>query len=90
MEAADAFANSYPQAYGRYGFSNAINPGKNWVDPDVIGIDLGMMMLQIENWKDGLPNRLSWKNPIIRRGFARAGFHNDVAEGPFQNRKLKT
>jgi hypothetical protein len=27
--------------YGRYGFADAFNPHSGWVNPDVIGIDLG-------------------------------------------------
>ncbi|HEX4166079.1 MAG TPA: glucoamylase family protein, partial [Bryobacteraceae bacterium] len=39
--------------YGRYGFTDAFNPGsknsKLWVNPDVIGIDVGISLLSIEN-----------------------------------------
>lgn len=88
IEAADTFYSTYPKAYGRYGFSNSINPGANWIDPDVIGIDLGMMMLSIEQWRDGLPGRLSLSNPIVKRGMDRAGFHV-THEGPWETRPLK-
>jgi hypothetical protein len=88
MASANAFMEQYPKAYGVYGFSNAINPGAKWIDPDVIGIDLGMMLLGIENARDGLPNNLSWKNAVIRKGFERAKFHSDESEGPFDKRLL--
>jgi len=39
--------------YGRYGFADAFNPGTGWIDPDVIGIDLGIMLLSAENLETG-------------------------------------
>ncbi len=88
MEAANAFMTQFPKAYGIYGFCDGINPGKNWIDQDTIGIDEGMMLLGIENARDGLPNKLSWKNPIIQKGFARAKFRSDTDEGPADKRPL--
>ncbi|MDQ1523788.1 MAG: hypothetical protein QOE47_1712, partial [Pyrinomonadaceae bacterium] len=35
--------------YGRYGFADAFNPNNGWVNPDVIGINLGIMLLSAEN-----------------------------------------
>lgn len=35
--------------YGRYGFVDAFNPTTEWVDTDVIGIDVGITLLSIEN-----------------------------------------
>jgi len=39
--------------YGRYGFTDAFNPNTNWVNPDVIGIDLGITLLSAENLRSG-------------------------------------
>lgn len=88
LSAARAFKKEFPQAYGRYGFSNGINPDKDWADPDVIGIDLGMMLLMIENFRDGLVWKLSMSDPINAKGFAKAGFHK-TSEGPLESRALK-
>ena len=44
--------------WGRYGFSNAFNIDRDWYGPDVIGIDLGMMLLMTENARSGLIWRL--------------------------------
>jgi hypothetical protein len=82
-----AYRAKYPSAYGRYGFPNGINPTKNWTDQDVIGIDLGMMLLGIEDYRDGLPQRLMAANPIIQRGMQRAGFHS-TKEGPLEYRRI--
>ena len=49
--------------YGRYGFVDAFNPNNGWVNPDVIGIDVGITMLSVENllsgnvWKWFMQNR---------------------------------
>ena len=37
--------------YGRYGFVDAFNPNTNWVDRDVIGINLGITLLSTENMR---------------------------------------
>jgi hypothetical protein len=39
--------------YGRYGFTDAFNPHNGWVNPDVIGIDLGITLLSAENLRSG-------------------------------------
>lgn len=39
--------------YGRYGFTDAFNPHNGWINPDVIGIDLGITLLSAENLRSG-------------------------------------
>lgn len=39
--------------YGRYGFADAFHPTEGWVNPDVIGIDLGITLLSAENLRTG-------------------------------------
>jgi hypothetical protein len=39
--------------YGKYGFADAFNPNIGWVDTDVIGINLGIMLLSAENLRTG-------------------------------------
>lgn len=58
----------HAQLWGRYGFSNAFNVDKNWYDTDVIGIDLGMLLLAVENARTGLIWRLLKKDPVIQKG----------------------
>jgi hypothetical protein len=58
---------------GRYGFPNAVNFSKNWIDTDVLGIDLGMALLALENKRSGLVWKLLVKNKNIQRGLSRAG-----------------
>jgi len=60
--------------WGRYGFSNGFNLDRNWHGPDVIGIDLGMALLAIEDARTGLPWRLMRSHPFHARAFRKAGF----------------
>ncbi len=87
ISAAEAYIKQYPKSYGRYGFTTGINPTQNWQSPDVIGIDLGQMMLAIENHQNGNPHRWMMANQNIQLGMERAGFRN-TAEGPLEKRKL--
>lgn len=73
LAAARHFVQAYPSAWGRYGLSNGMNPHRDWMDPDVIGIDLGMMLCGVENYRTGLVHRLSGQHPIVKRGFERSG-----------------
>jgi hypothetical protein len=61
--------------WGRYGFANGINLDKAWIDPDVIGIDLGMMLLALENRRSGLLWRLTRDLPMTQKALRKAGMH---------------
>ena len=66
-------------AYGdrlwkRYGFADAFNPHNRWVNPDVIGIDLGISVTQAENLRTGLITRLFMQSPEAKLALAKAGF----------------
>lgn len=61
--------------WGRYGFANAFNIDADWFDTDVIGIDLGMALLAIENSRTGLVWKWFGSHPAVQRGMAAAGFH---------------
>lgn len=60
--------------WGRYGFSDAFNLDRNWFAKDVIGIDLGAILLMIENYR----SRLIWDHFMriesIQRSMDKAGF----------------
>jgi hypothetical protein len=64
----------YPSSWNKYGFVNAFNPLKNWYDPDVIGIDTGIIMLMAENLRTGFVWDTFMKAPEAQRGMQRAGF----------------
>ncbi len=55
------------QIYGKYGFTDAFNPHDGWVNRDVIGIDLGITLLSIENLRSGKIWYWFMQNEEIRR-----------------------
>lgn len=57
---------------GRYGFADAFHPDTGWVNPDVIGIDLGITLLMAENLRSGLVWRIMGRDPAVIRGRAAA------------------
>lgn len=67
------------KAWKRYGWVDAFNPQTNWYNPDVIGINLGILLLMAENARSGLVWETFMKNPEAPRALRRAGFR---PEGP--------
>src|ERR1044071_6949695 len=59
--------------YGRYGFTDAFNPNTGWIGPDVIGIDVGIILLSAENLRSGNVWRWFMRNPEIPRAMQLAG-----------------
>lgn len=75
--------------YSTYGFLGSFNPsfdydvplqhgrrypGFGWVAGDYLGIDQGVILLMLENYRSGFIWRVMRTNPHIRRGLERAGF----------------
>ncbi len=58
--------------YGRYGFADAFHPTSGWVNPDVIGIDVGITLLSAENLRSGRVWQWFMANEAIKRGLRRA------------------
>jgi hypothetical protein len=58
--------------YGRYGFADAFHPTDGWVNPDVIGIDLGITLLSAENLRTGRIWGWFMANPEIPAALERA------------------
>jgi hypothetical protein len=59
--------------YGRYGFADAFNPNNGWVNPDVIGINLGIMLLSAENLRTANVWRWFMRNGEITGAMERVG-----------------
>ena len=59
--------------WGRYGFVDAFNPETGWVNSDVLGIDQGITMLQAENLRTGLIQRLFMQSPEAQLALKQAG-----------------
>jgi hypothetical protein len=64
--------------YQRYGFTDAFNPNwkdeKLWVNQDVVGIDVGIALLSIENLLTGNVWRWFMRNQYIQSAMERVGF----------------
>jgi hypothetical protein len=60
--------------YGRYGFTDAFNPNNGWINPDVIGIDVGITLLSAENLRSGNVWRWFMRNREITRAMRLARF----------------
>ncbi|MEM7682980.1 MAG: glucoamylase family protein [Planctomycetota bacterium] len=63
-------------AWRRYGLVDAFNPKTGWYAPDVIGIDLGITLLMIENHRTGLVWSRFMQDPAIELAMDRANFRN--------------
>jgi hypothetical protein len=64
------------RVYGRYGFIDAFNPNTGWTDTDVIGINVGIILLSAENARTG--NVWLWfmRNHEIPLAMQRIGLQN--------------
>jgi hypothetical protein len=58
--------------YGGYGFTDAFNPHNGWINPDVIGIDLGITLLSAENLRTGKVWHWFTQNPEVLRALGLA------------------
>jgi hypothetical protein len=66
----------------RYGFVDSFNPETGWVNSDVIGIDLGISLLQAENARSGLVWAVFMGAPEVQNALVRAGFISTVRALP--------
>ena len=71
-------ANLYNQyglrAWKRYGFVDAFNPRTTWTDVDVIGINQGISMLMLENYRTAFVWDTFMRAREAQRGMKLAGF----------------
>jgi hypothetical protein len=67
--------------YGQYGFADAFNPNNGWVNPDVIGINLGIMLLSAENLRTGNVWRWFMRNAEMPGALERVGLRKRSRAG---------
>jgi hypothetical protein len=67
--------------YARYGFADAFHPTSGWVNPDVIGIDVGITLLSSENLRTGQVWRWFMRNAEISAAMDRVGLRLGVNPG---------
>jgi hypothetical protein len=65
--------------YDHYGFVDAFNPNNGWVNPDVIGIDVGITLLSAENLRSGNVWRWFMRNQEIPGAMKKVGFRKATA-----------
>ena len=60
--------------WGRYGFTDAFNFDLNWKSSYVIGIDVGPMLLMIENYRTGFVWKYFMEIESVQRAMSEIGF----------------
>jgi len=67
--------------WGRYGFTDAFNPSRDWYADTFLAIDQAPIIVMIENYRSGLLWKLFMAVPEVRHGLAKLGFNllNDNA-----------
>lgn len=61
------------KVWSPYGFVDAFHPQQGWYSPDVIGIDIGIMVLMAENTRSGAIWDAIMATPEAKRSFELAG-----------------
>lgn len=74
-QAQQAMLNYYSmeKLKGKYGFVDAYNLDKDWYDSDVIGIDKGISLLMLANFKNDFVHQVMMQHPAIIKGMEQLG-----------------
>jgi len=64
------------RVWNQYGYVDAFQPRENWYSPDVIGIDIGIMMIMAENLRTEQVWRTMMRTPEALQGMRAAGFYS--------------
>jgi len=75
--------------WGKYGFTSAFNIDRNWFSLEYIGIDLGITLLMIENYRTGFIWKYFMKNKWMKSAMKKAGFKEGTRELNVQLLKKK-
>jgi hypothetical protein len=73
-EQAMMYYYSLEQMHSDYGFVDAFNLSEDWFASDVIGIDKGISLLMLANYKNDLVHRIVMSNENILNGLSRLQF----------------
>ncbi len=71
------------KVWGRYGFSDAMNLGKNWFSPLALGIDEGALLLMIENYRTGLLWKTLGRSEPVQKALEKIGFRKGTMALPW-------
>lgn len=78
--------------WGPYGPTSAFNPTEKWFSHDTIGIDEGIMVLMIENYRSELVWKTFMKESVIQNALKKAGFKMNVqkvGQNQISNERIK-
>lgn len=73
---ANLYNNYGLRAWKKYGFVDAFNPRTSWTDVDVLGIDQGITMLMVENYRTGFIWEHFMKAREAQRAMKLVGFQS--------------
>lgn len=78
IRALNYYYKSYPKLWGKYGFKDAYNLDVNpvWFGEDCIGIDKGITILMLENYRTGFVWKTFMKNEYVQQGMSLCGIRN--------------
>jgi hypothetical protein len=73
------YEHYHQRLWGLYGLKDSLNAScePNWFDNDYIGIDVGAMLVMIENYRSNLGWNAFMKNPEIGKAMTDVGFVPD-------------
>jgi hypothetical protein len=66
--------DNHHQSWGKYGFTDAINPQLDFVTRRVVGLDEGTALIAIENYRSGYIWELFMRHPLVKRTTAGIGW----------------
>jgi hypothetical protein len=69
--------------WGPYGFSDAMNVGKQWFSDKVLAIDQGPLLLMIENFRTGLIWKFMSQSAPVRKALEKIGFRKGALSLPW-------
>lgn len=90
--AIDHLEARYPGLLKEGRFPGGFNPSlpgegaEGWIDDRVVGLDQGLAVMMIENWRSGLVWELTRSVPAVRRGLRQAGFKGGWLEQDHEKR----
>lgn len=70
--------------WGKYGFVSSFNLERGWFSNEHVGIDEGIILLMLENYRSGFVWKYFMRNPYIRSGMKKAGFQNGPKQLDFE------
>jgi hypothetical protein len=75
IAALENYYKNFPELWGEYGFKDAYNldVSPDWYAKDVIGIDKGITLLMIENYRTGFVWETLMKNKYVQKGMNKVG-----------------